>query len=1387
MQTVEEVMTYACEECGTEFDKLSNLKKHRRTENHWRRFVCQSCKKTFTRKDNLDRHLKKHDNENNYQCPDCLKVFTRRETLDTHINRHHNQTGGAQKRPSINEDESPLIKKLRKDDDPRQFYSVKKIREQKIEKFRTIGSTYKVNFKNIEVTEDVLLTLKRIFKAIFEDITKGAKSNDLVRLVVECPSLDYPIVVPFGKLPTLTPERFMAEIERVLQSNEDLVIDESLTLEVTLVDMPEGGARKRCKFVNTDKFLFDKRSIIQIKNNDDLCCARAIITAKAKIDHHEKWNSIRFGCDIQRQLAMQLHSDAKIPPGKCGLDEIEQFQKILINYQINVVSKEHFNGIIYTGPDVDNKIYLFFHDGHFDVITSMAGFLSRSYYCTKCCKGYNTKEAHKCNDICYACRKIHKSSEEESISCNKCNRHFRGRECFNLHRRLTTKGNSTCSLIYRCKDCNSTVNTKLSKKQHICGNVYCDICKDFFEEGHMCYMLPAENKTVSNPMADEETDMFDVDHDKVFIFFDFECTQEDIVQCEEKYNPDVFGKCTNCLKANCGVYEHKPNLCVAQKVCTACLDKEDECKNCGPREMVFSGENTLTDFCQWLFSEENYKATVLCHNFQGYDSYPILQYLYSNAVQPKIVPSGAKIMCLTVPSCKIKMIDSINFLPMALAKLPAMFGFSELKKGYFPHLYNRKRNQNVILQGLPDVSYYNPDGMKPPEKQDFMQWYNAHKYDRFDFQQELRNYCKSDVDILKRCCLKFRENFINITGVDPFERCITIASACNLVFRTNFLQAETIALIPPHGYKPEQKQSIKALQWIKYIAHSEGRTIQHARNGGEKAIGPFRVDGYYESQEGEKVVLEFHGDYWHGNPTKYARTTINSVNQMSMGELYDKTVEKQNFLENEGYTYRSIWETDFDQSLKENSKMKFFVDKLDIVTPLEPRDAFYGGRTEAYTMFKEATVEEQVKYYDVTSLYPYINKTGKIPIGHPAIITEDFSVLEDYEGLVKCKVLPPRDLFHPVLPCRNNKKLLFHLCKTCAETKNQDKCNHTNEERSFVGTWVTDEVKIAVKKGYKVVKIYEVWHFDKLSQYDPITKTGGLFTEYVNTFLKIKQEASGFPAWCQTEDDKNKYINMYHQKEGILLEYKNIKKNLGIRALAKLMLNSFWGKFGQRANLEQVDFVTEPNIYFDKLTSDQEVVTAVNYVSNDMIEMRWKYAESFANSNTNTNVVIAAYTTAQARLKLFSYLDNLGQRALYADTDSVIFTAKDGEWKPVLGDYLGDMTDEVPGNEVNVFMTGGAKNYAFKLQNPDDNGNYTHCKIRGITLNCKNLLNVNFDVLMNFVTKSPLGKVSVVDANKISRARDNAQIVTILEKKDYRIVFDKRVIRENYISYPYGF
>ena len=87
------------------------------------------------------------------------------------------------------------------------------------------------------------------------------------------------------------------------------------------------------------------------------------------------------------------------------------------------------------------------------------------------------------------------------------------------------------------------------------------------------------------------------------------------------------------------------------------------------------------------------------------------------------------------------------------------------------------------------------------------------------------------------------------------------------------------------------------------------------------------------------------------------------------------------------------------------------------------------------------------------------------------------------------------------------------------------------------------------------MKIYEVYQWANFTQYDHETKEDGLFSSYVNIFLKFKQEASGWPAWCETAVDKERYVSDYYHSEGVQLEPHNIKKNPGLRALAKLCLN----------------------------------------------------------------------------------------------------------------------------------------------------------------------------------------------------------------------------------------
>jgi hypothetical protein len=100
---------------------------------------------------------------------------------------------------------------------------------------------------------------------------------------------------------------------------------------------------------------------------------------------------------------------------------------------------------------------------------------------------------------------------------------------------------------------------------------------------------------------------------------------------------------------------------------------------------------------------------------------------------------------------------------MSLAKFPQTFHLTELHKVYFPHLFNTIENQNQIFNSYPAVDLYGDKFMAPEEREKFHEWHKLQAGKPFDLQQELYKYCLSDVDILKKGCLKYRQILMDIT------------------------------------------------------------------------------------------------------------------------------------------------------------------------------------------------------------------------------------------------------------------------------------------------------------------------------------------------------------------------------------------------------------------------------------------------------------------------------------------------------------------------------------------------------------------------------------------------------------------------------------------------
>ena len=233
------------------------------------------------------------------------------------------------------------------------------------------------------------------------------------------------------------------------------------------------------------------------------------------------------------------------------------------------------------------------------------------------------------------------------------------------------------------------------------------------------------------------------------------------------------------------------------------------------------------------------------------------------------------------------------------------------------------------------------------------------------------------------------------------------------------------------------------------------------------------------------------------------------------------------------------------------------------------------------------------------------------------------------------------------------------------------------------------------------------------------------------------------------------------------------------------------GKFAQRSNLVKTEMLYEPKRLFELLYSDEFEVCDARLINDDMMEVQFRDVEEFAEQNNKVNVVIAAFTTAYARLKLYDLLDLLQERVLYYDTDSVIYVHKADEADPPLGNYLGDLTNELNEDDyITSFISGGPKNYAYRTKKGK-----TETKIRGITLDYSASGKLNHNTIRELVyvycneleVSEEEKKVTIDMPFKIIRNRKEKRIVTKRMKKDYRVVYNKRVVKENYETVPYGY
>ena len=988
----------------------------------------------------------------------------------------------------------------------------------------------------------------------------------------------------------------------------------------------EGG--RFHKQIHSKKDFKDKKSIIMVKNEDDLCLGRCLTIAIAIRDNHPQLKQIKMGRKIQTQLTEKLYEEAGIEKGLSSLDIIQDFEKYL-DCSISIVDSDNFNNIIYPVIGEDDytpkpfNIYLLKDQKHFHLIncSKVAGFFCKDYFCDKCKKTYSCKDKHKCAFKCNICCKTDcpgVSKVDKWIKCKDCWRYFPNQTCYNNHKlqeeitRGENKGQlkpSVCDKLFKCEECKVIYSKeKYCMEEHRCGDCWCSNCdcKINTKDGHKCFMMPKKIKSISNR----------------YIYFDFECSQNE-------------GR-------------HIMNYGIAQY-------HDDPTSKCF---------YTIEQFMEWLLVDEHKGFSVIAHNGRGYDFQLIMEYIYKKtSYKPVVVYAGSKIMILTIKGLKLRFVDSLNFLTMPLSSFPKTFGIKELKKGFFPHYFNTKENFNYVGK-IPPLRYFGYNNMSEKKREELIKFWVAKRATNYKWKQfdEMKSYCISDVDILRKCCIQFRQLYIDIADIDPFQY-TTIASVCMAIFKGH------------------------------YIVENYNETIKS-----------------YEGLKEEKQLF----------------------NNMVRNQVFD--------------------------------------DELIGIVPYKQQDfirqSFFGGRTNSIKLKYKFKPGEIGVYSDITSLYPSVNYYDDYPIGHPVEITENFGDPTKYFGFIEAFVIPPKNLYFPVLAEKGD-KLTFDL-------------------KPKRGVWTTIEMNKAIEKGYKIKKIYKVLHYNK--------RSNKIFKKYVSTFLKIKQEASGFPDWCKTEEDKHKYIEDYEKKQGIRLDYDKIKYNPGMRAIAKLCLNSLWGKFGQRLNMPKSEIIGDSNTFNKIMFSKKYTNQRFTIIDDKRMEIRYKQTEDNIEDDYNTNIAIAAYTTSHARLRLYWALEKLDKQVLYHDTDSVVYVYdknNPNHFKIQNGDLLGEWTDELDGVDMcGTFLGAGPKNYSYETTD-----GIFHTKIKGFTLDYQSTRQgkLNHKGMEKTIdNRDKKANKIPISYTMITRDSKTKIMKTKLIEKKYGFCYDKREIQKedaegNIDTIPYGY
>ena len=396
-------------------------------------------------------------------------------------------------------------------------------------------------------------------------------------------------------------------------------------------------------------------------------------------------------------------------------------------------------------------------------------------------------------------------------------------------------------------------------------------------------------------------------------------------------------------------------------------------------------------------------------------------------------------------------------------------------------------------------------------------------------------------------------------------------------------------------------------------------------------------------------------------------------------------------------------------------------------------------------------------------------------------------------GSILLKILPPSDLYAPFLLYKlKNGSVVNTLCKTCAESKIKI-CNHSEEQRSFIATYMISEIEFALTLNYKILQIYEA-HVFVDSQF--------ILRDFIQKLNYFKTLNSNCLKNLQSTEEKEKYCDYLNNKMQLHdVNYKlaiaNIKPCNLRRNYFKLLCNSLFGKFIQRRDQTDILFVKSQEELTDVFLKGNPIEDFVCpnenicmlFIKKDVLKLP---------PNRKQNLYIGSQITAFARETIYKYVQTFSLlkdfKIYQVECDSIYFSCpKDAKIPIIFSDAVGDFKLEYSSNIIN-FYSFGPKHYSITFYD-EENKLKNICKYSGLSLSNKfNDEIVNDKTFESFLHNFILDietcyelKHKVTKSNfKSLSSQTQLQKFSFQNKISTRRIVDL-IDTDHLTTYPYGF